>query len=74
MKLPIGNEREVVIEPRNRYHPTGLQVTISEQYHFEANGWWKDASRICGPKGWSAWWTFMPMLFSRLSGKKLFYL
>lgn len=74
MKLPIGNEIEIVVDPRNRYHSTGLQVTISEQYHFEARGKWQDASRICGPDGWSAWWTFMPMLFSRLSGKKLFYL
>lgn len=73
-KLPIGNETEIIVDPRNRYHPTGLQVTIGEQYRFEAKGAWKDASRICGSEGWSAWWTFVVKPYSRLPGKKLFYL
>ncbi len=74
MKLPIGHEIEIVVDPRNRYHPTGLQVTIGEQYCFKANGQWADASHICGPEGWSAWWTFVLALFGRLPGKNFFYL
>lgn len=73
-RLPVGNEIEVVVDPRNRYHPTGLQVTIGDRYRFEACGKWKDASRICGPEGWSAWWTFVVKPLSRLSSKKFFYL
>lgn len=73
-ELPIGNEIEIVVDPGNRYHPTGLLVTIGEQYRFEAHGMWKDASRICSPEGWSAWWTFLVKPWSRLPGKKFFYL
>ncbi len=73
-KLSVGQETEIVVDPYNRYHPTGLQVTMGEQYRFEAKGKWADASQRCGPDGWSAWWTFTVKPFSRLPGKNLFYL
>lgn len=73
-KLPIGDEIEVAIDPRYRYHPTGLQVTIGEQYRYEAKGKWADASRECGPEGWSVWWIYVMKFFSRLPSKNLFFL
>lgn len=74
MKLSIEDEIAVVVDPHNHYQDTGLQVTEGDQYIFEAQGLWADASRICGPEGWSDWWTPPLIHFSRVPNKNFFYL
>lgn len=74
MKLSIGTQIIVDVDPVNPYFPTGLTVSKGEQYQFKAQGKWKDAAQICGPTGWKSWWTAYILKFSRLPNRDLFYL
>lgn len=74
MKFSVGDAVEIAVDPAKHFQETGLQVAAGEEYAFEAHGEWADASRRCGPEGWSAWWTRPFLRFSRMPDKDFFYL
>lgn len=74
IKLEINEQVEVDVDPAKRYQPTQIEVSSGQQYQFNAQGKWRDASEICGPEGWKNWWTGYFLRFSRLPKHDLFFL
>jgi hypothetical protein len=60
----------IVVNPRDRFFPSGIEITPGAQYQFQAEGKWKDAWIVCGAEGWRSVLTGL----NRLPGQPIFSL
>jgi hypothetical protein len=69
--LAPGASRDIEVDPRPLFVPSGIALSPRERYVFAASGYWKDAWKVCGPTGWKLW----PLQrFNRLPGVAFFCL
>jgi hypothetical protein len=69
--IAVGDSVDLVVDPSQRYVPTGVQVTAGERYAFSASGKWRDWFKDAGPEGWGTGWKAR---FNRLPGRPFFLL
>jgi hypothetical protein len=68
-KLPVGGSIEVVVDPREFYVATGLQVDGGERYRIRGKGRWRDGARApCDADGWRRWYALPLRQWNRLGG------
>jgi hypothetical protein len=60
----------IVVDPHDRFSPSGIEITPGAQYQFQAEGKWKDAWIVCEAEGW----TSVLAGLNRLPGQPIFSL
>ena len=69
--LSPGEHREIEVDPRPFFVPSGISLVPGERYGFAASGLWMDSWKVCGPAGWKLW---IAQHFNRLPGAAFFCL
>ena len=71
-KLPVGQSIEVVVDPREFYVATGVQVDGGERYRVRGRGRWRDGMLApCDADGWRRWYALPFRLWNRVGGVEL---